>query len=248
MKNLEKVMKETWDTLAKKNAMYYIATERTDWKLDEFLESGKIAVQQLFEAVGYCPNLTNSVIELGCGIGRMSFALARLFREVIAVDVSEEMIAQANKLKNQLGCWNVRFIRNNGRDLSFLPSSSCDLGISVLVFQHLPDHRLIIDYIHELGRVVKSGGHVLFQVPIYEDSFWANVWRCLHRFLRRVIWFAQRIKLVSPERGIAFRGSRLSYTELKQALEDTNLKLLTIQRLPSAYRFCYSAIVYCRRL
>jgi len=248
MEKLTYMMKETWNTLAKQDAMHYIATGRPHWTLDEFLDSGKTAVQQLLEAVGHRPDPTDSVIEVGCGIGRMSFALARLFREVIAVDVSEEMINQANNLKSQLGYQNVRFICNNGRDLSFLPSSSCDLGVSFAVFQHLPDQRLIVEYIHELGRVVRTGGHVLFQLPVYKEGLWASAWRYLHRPVRRVIWLAQRTGLVPSERGIAFRGSRLSRTELQQGLEVSDLELLTVQQQTSNYRFCLLTLVYCRRL
>jgi SAM-dependent methyltransferase len=60
------------------------------------------------------------IVEIGCGAGRLTKALAALFGEVHAVDVSAEMIRLATEEVGALP--NVRLYVNNGADLSALPS------------------------------------------------------------------------------------------------------------------------------
>src|SRR5258708_7750647 len=110
-------MKSTWNALARQNAMHFIATEREDWDTESFLKSGRETVHHLLGMMGASTEKRPGVaLDLGCGVGRLSFALADLFDTVIAVDVSEEMIERANLLKEELGCQNVEFYSNNGHD------------------------------------------------------------------------------------------------------------------------------------
>ena len=34
-------MKRTWDSLARRNSMHYIATDKDDWEVETFLQVGK---------------------------------------------------------------------------------------------------------------------------------------------------------------------------------------------------------------
>jgi SAM-dependent methyltransferase len=240
-------MRKTGDALAQRNAMHFIATERDDWDLASFLESGKKTLRELWELIGQVPVGDGVALDLGCGIGRLSFALAEIFERVIGVDVSEAMIVRARQLQQQLGCTNVDFFCNNGRDLSFVPTGSCCLGFSFIVFQHIPEPNVVLGYIKELGRVTRQGGYVLFQVPVYRQTLWVMPWRFVQALFRSSLWVAEPLGLVRPERGLAFRGSRLPWGRLDRCLRENALLPLVIHRAPSRYRLCNDLVIYCRR-
>ena len=93
-------MQRDWDERARENARYYVATGNTDWSDEEFFASGEKAIAEdiLTDMINICQGKDPKamrVLEIGCGAGRLTRALANLFGEVHAVDVSGEMIARA---------------------------------------------------------------------------------------------------------------------------------------------------------
>src|SRR5579859_6526241 len=100
-KTLDK-MRHDWDERARENARHYVATGQTEWTDEAFFASGEKAIEeQLLNDLGnVCQGKDPKamrVLEIGCGAGRLTRALANLFGEVHAVDVSGEMIALARK-------------------------------------------------------------------------------------------------------------------------------------------------------
>src|SRR5712675_519952 len=93
-------MRQDWDARARENARYYVNTEREDWTDAEFFASGRQTVKEeiLTDMINICQGKDPGamrVLEIGCGAGRVTRALAELFGEVHAVDVSSEMIQRA---------------------------------------------------------------------------------------------------------------------------------------------------------
>ena len=89
-------MRRDWDDRAHADAFYY-STWKVGHKWDpkEFFESGdrdcQLFVDPIIKELGIEPgNL--AVLELECGVGRMTKALACRFRSVHATDVSPEMV------------------------------------------------------------------------------------------------------------------------------------------------------------
>jgi tRNA G46 methylase TrmB len=86
---LEK-MRLDWDERARKNARYYVATGRKEWSDEDFFASGEdtVAIYILNDPTniyqGRDPS-TMRVLEIGCGAGRVTHALAKRFGEVHAV-------------------------------------------------------------------------------------------------------------------------------------------------------------------
>jgi cyclopropane fatty-acyl-phospholipid synthase-like methyltransferase len=94
---LEKMQRD-WDERARENARYYVATGKEEWTDDEFFASGRQTVKEeiLTDMINICQGKDPAamrVLEIGCGAGRVTRALAELFGEVHAVDVSSEMIS-----------------------------------------------------------------------------------------------------------------------------------------------------------
>ncbi len=177
-------MREEWDARARENARYYVATDRTDWTDSDFFASGIEEVRNhvLNDMINICQGKDPkrmTVLEIGCGAGRVTRALADVFGEVVAVDVSGEMVRQARTAMAGLG--NVRVEQNNGRDLSVLGDVRVDFAFSSIVFQHIPSRDVIESYMREAHRLLRHGSLFKFQVqgdPTIEreaDDTWLGV-------------------------------------------------------------------------
>ena len=163
---LSRRMASDWDKRARKNAEYYIATGFKHWDLEAFLASGRDAAQRfILDDLGNITRAdpkTLSILELGCGIGRVTRAFAQIFGHVHAVDVSAEMIARAKRLLSDQD--NVTLHLNNGLDLAAIPGESIDFAFSHLVFQHIPSAAVVENYVREVYRVLRPGSLFKFQV------------------------------------------------------------------------------------
>jgi ubiquinone/menaquinone biosynthesis C-methylase UbiE len=160
-------MRNDWNARAAENARHYVATCKDDWDESEFLESGRIAVQQeiLTDMTNICQGRDPKemkVLEIGCGAGRITNALADVFGEVYAVDISDEMIKQARLTLADKP--NAHVYLNNGKDLSVLPPIMFDFAYSYIVFQHIPSLLVIESYVQEVQRVLRPGALFKFQV------------------------------------------------------------------------------------
>ena len=94
----ERRMREDWDARARENAFHYIASSQEEWRVEEFLGSGEESVQEaiLDDLEIICQGREPKqmrVLEIGCGAGRMTRALARVFGEVHGVDVSGALLS-----------------------------------------------------------------------------------------------------------------------------------------------------------
>src|SRR2546430_11182933 len=82
---LEK-MRRDWDERARENARYYVNTGKDEWTDDEFFRSGEqtVAEEILTDMINICQGKEPKqmrVLEIGCGAGRITRALAGLFGE-----------------------------------------------------------------------------------------------------------------------------------------------------------------------
>jgi hypothetical protein len=101
--------------------------------------------------------------------------------------------------------------------------------------------------IAELGRVLRPAGRAVFHVPVYREGFGLPAWRMAQWLFRVGLRPAEELGLVNPERGTAFRGSRLAAGDLRRALARAGLRLDQVEREPSRYRFCDEWIVVCTK-
>src|SRR5947209_10745792 len=153
-------MQRDWDDRARENARYYVATAKTDWSDDEFFLSGEKTVSEeiLTDMTNICQGrmpADMAVLEIGCGAGRVTRALAKVFGEVHGVDVSGEMVARARQAG---AAFPGAFVyQNNGKDLSVVADKKFDFAFSTIVFQHIPSRDIIYSYVREVYRLLKPG-------------------------------------------------------------------------------------------
>jgi SAM-dependent methyltransferase len=156
-------MAAAWNYRAWRNARFYIADYRASWKgrEEEFFLSGGYDTDEFLRDAGWSGTENSTLLEIGCGIGRMTRHLSARFGQVTAIDVSRAMIREARKLNSHLT--NVQFCVNSGVDLRGFRDGEFDYVMSYIVFQHIPDPAIIYNYISEALRVLKPGGRFRFQ-------------------------------------------------------------------------------------
>lgn len=99
-----------------------------------------------------------TVLDIGCGIGRIAAALAPRVRDVHGIDVSTGMINIA--LKRCEPQTNVHLLKSSGHDLREFSDRSFDTVIAVDTFPYINQSgaALIESYFGETARVLRPGG------------------------------------------------------------------------------------------
>ncbi|MFA5967217.1 MAG: class I SAM-dependent methyltransferase [Patescibacteria group bacterium] len=161
---------QDWENLAQLNPEWAILTTDTQkkqsrWDSTEFFATGEKDIDKFLT---YIKNLgielnMGEALDFGCGIGRLTRALAAHFTKVYGVDISATMLATARKLHQDNP--HIIFMQNTANDLSCFDSEKFDLICSLITLQHIPDKEIIKNFIHEFVRILKPGGILYFQLP-----------------------------------------------------------------------------------
>lgn len=149
-------MEDRWEKFANKNAKYYVDTSFSKDKESKksFFESGRIFTKKALASVdNYLPD-KECALEIGAGIGRLTLPHANHFEKIIAVDVAPSMLKKLKANAERVNQQNIRL---------FLPGEKWDAhsisyAYSYLVFQHITDINIIIDYINRIAGCLKNGG------------------------------------------------------------------------------------------
>jgi ubiquinone/menaquinone biosynthesis C-methylase UbiE len=134
------------------------------WDLERFWRLGEDEITRVMSTaatLGY-PAGNDAALDFGCGVGRLTRAMARHFSHCTGVDVAETMIEQATRLNPGSAS---TFVVNETNDLARFEDSTFDFVYSALVLQHLPTVAVIRRFIAEFLRVLKPGGLLAFQLP-----------------------------------------------------------------------------------
>lgn len=154
-------MKGDWNRRARENAEFYIASAPPDAGSEAFRASGQRDVQAFFSDLEHLLHPRQTVVDIGCGIGRMDEFVAPRVAALTGVDVSGEMVARATARLRHLP--NVRFLECDGVSLP-LPDQDTGLVFTHIVLQHAPRH-VTHAYFRESFRVLRPGGDFVFQMP-----------------------------------------------------------------------------------
>ncbi len=157
--DIREKMRREWDRRARIDPRYWVAaTQEAD---EESYEASAVRDSRaLVEGLRDRIDAEARVLDLGCGIGRMTAQLTDRFAEVVGVDVSPEMVDKARELHG--GAANLRFEANNGADLGDFEDDSFDLVFSYSVLPHLPPS-VLRAYFAEVNRVLRPGGWFRYQ-------------------------------------------------------------------------------------
>ena len=155
----------------------FLSEQMSDADREAFFAFGEADVAQIFDLIDFAPK---SALDFGCGVGRLTRALAKRVDHVAGVDAAESML---------------RIARENVPNATFstaIPDERFDLIVSLLVFQHIPVKRgeaLLRDLLDHLDGVAAL--HFTFHVP---GSFVRRIARRARARFPFVHRLAQRIR------------------------------------------------------
>jgi SAM-dependent methyltransferase len=213
-------MRNFWDERAREDAYFFVDDRRTfgDPDLARFWADGERDLNQLLTVLGVSVRPDDAVLDIGCGVGRLTRVLAGRAAKVYGLDVSGEMLARARRHHSDLE--NVEWIEGDGLSLAPLGDASVDACVSHVVFQHIPEPETTMGYVREMGRVLTPRGWAAFQVSTDPQ---------IHR--RRPVSAALH-RLAAPLRPTphgqddpAWIGSSVSMPELRRVARESGLGL-----------------------
>jgi SAM-dependent methyltransferase len=124
---------DDWNALGEMEPFFAVLTDErflrermSDDDRNAFFASGEADIANLFDLIA-CPGFApKSALDFGCGVGRLTRALAKRIERVAGVDVAPSML---------------RIARENVPQATFseeIPDEQFDLIVSLIVFQHIP--------------------------------------------------------------------------------------------------------------
>jgi SAM-dependent methyltransferase len=229
----QQAMRRGWNDRAARDPFFYVETAYWDGNVDRFFALGENTTRRLIDPLlsGFgIPRGT--ALDIGCGPGRFSRALARRFDSVVAVDVSDQMIAKAKELNSERGRGNITFRVNDGVTLP-VGDRTMDFVWSYEVFQHSPSQEIIQANILEVGRVLRPSG--LAMIHLKTGYFRPAVHFVLRHLPPKAIALAMRLAGVDPlleER--TFRGAPpLRLGKIKSMIDRAGLTVLAASSDPT---------------
>lgn len=143
----------------------YLADRIDPEAISEFFESGEADIAKVLEVherLTAGKGKLGTALDFGCGVGRLSLAMATHAETVYGIDVSEPMLEVARSSASDQGIENVRFCND-------IPDTALDWINSLIVFQHIaPERGLVI--LEELMQRLNPGGFISVQVTFFKDS------------------------------------------------------------------------------
>jgi SAM-dependent methyltransferase len=221
-----------WEELAEMDPFWAVLSAPEGkfgrWDAEEFFRIGEAIIGQLLASaaeLGY-PRERERALDFGCGLGRLTRALAPHFAHCTGVDISRPMIARARDFHAAIR--NLAFVHNPEPDLSLFPDHHFDLIYTTIVLQHQPDAATIRAYIGEFKRVLKPGGLLAFQLPSHiPPRLMLQPRARLYRLLRRL-----GIRQGLLYRHLGLSPGRMSYIPEPQVvayLESLGANVLKVQ-------------------
>jgi SAM-dependent methyltransferase len=161
-------LRSDWEGYAAKDPLWAILTfpekKERRWEEGVFFETGRREIEELLVYAGSLgiPLGRQRALDFGCGVGRLTRALAAHFDQAYGVDISATMLQLARDYNAHLP--NCTFVQNTDPALGALPAAGFDLIYSNLTLQHMPP-RYIKRYLRGMAGRLRPGGLLIFQLP-----------------------------------------------------------------------------------
>lgn len=185
---------KSWKAYGKKNPYFGVLTHEeyldenlTDESKAKFFETGEKyvnQVQQIIQEKIDSNFSAKSILDFGCGTGRLALAFAKTGVHTTGVDVSEDMIAEVKRNAEKFNIPNTSFCTSDDQ-LSTLGKEKFDLINSYIVFQHINTERglnifsslvdrlnvrgvgiIQFSYSADKGKLNRAADYIRYRVPL----------------------------------------------------------------------------------
>jgi SAM-dependent methyltransferase len=188
-------LQANWDEFGQIDPLWAIAADPSKkgnkWELGEFFNSGRAEVDSVLD---YLEELELSVskrraLDFGCGVGRLTQALACHFNLVEGVDIAPSMIELADKFNRYGG--RCKYYVNYAADLSMFEDEIFDFIYSNIVLQHInPEHSR--NYINEFLRLLAPKGVLVFDLVTEASTFRGKLFITIYPLINPVVQLRHR--------------------------------------------------------
>ena len=160
---IARLMKSDWDRRISHDYRFWMSDGYRD---DEAMwESGERDFQIITEGIQQPEQ--KSILDLGCGVGRLLKAAVRRYRHVVGLDVSEKAVERAGKFLGENPA--LTLMVGNGYDLREFPDASLDVVLSFAALTSVPTD-IACNYLKEINRVLKAEGVFRLQLYVGEEQ------------------------------------------------------------------------------
>ncbi len=220
-------LKKTWNRLGTEDPFGAILTPEWDeHRVDEFFERGETEIREVVKIVDSIeaeyPDVCvprKLALDFGCGVGRLTQALAGYFNEVHGVDISSSMINKANEFNSHGN--RCRYHLNESDDLGLFPDSTFDFIYSNVTLMHM-EPKYAGNYIRELLRVVEPGGLLVFQY-LSEPKLDPNDSKNMRKVIKHLA------KTTAPE-ALLHWIRKIRYEHLRQKTDEPVIEMYWMKR------------------
>jgi len=237
-------VQRNWETYAQSDPMWAALMDPAKiggrWDPAAFFATGRSEIATVFDHLAglrIVPDPRGRSLDFGCGVGRLSQALAARFDSAVGIDISPTMIELAREANQRCNC---SYELNESGDLSRFEDEHFAFIYTSIVLQHL-EPCFATTYMREFARVLARRGVVVFQVPDRVESGRTLGERAtqLAYQLQRVIRLRtrarralRRVGLIRrpPGRGEAAAEMHcVPEAEVRATMEDAGLKVVDVQ-------------------
>lgn len=237
---------EQWERLGDSDPYWAVLTDPkgkdNKWNKMLFFQSGEAEINNVFSKLkeSFIVITFDSALDFGCGVGRLSRALAKKFGKVIAVDVSSSMLNEARRANKQNE--NIEFLHNVSEDLKVIPGKSIDFLYSNIVLQHMPSNRQTV-FIREFCRVLHPWGILVFQTPSCRNLKTWGGW--LHKLAGNNILNQVRKIKYGPDKIMELHT--LPKKTVLEVLKQEGMNIIRVERYDAAGPSFKSYMYYVRK-
>lgn len=189
-------------------------------------------IERILDGVDVRPEWT--VLEIGCGVGRLLGRLRDHIHpgRIVGVDISESMVRFA---RESLGDDpSIELNATSGHDLSAVANATVDFAYSNDVFIHIFDVDVVRVYLREVHRVLKAGGVFRFNVRhldpgrTFGNSLGGRMARLTYRLRLR-----SSLNRWTPDQPAEFNGIMYLKRDLRRLVTGAGLDVLSIRTVES---------------
>lgn len=101
-----------------------------------------------------------SILEIGCGSGRITKDLVKYAKSVMAIDPDKQSLKKA---MSNINATNICFIEGSGEDLSFLNAKKFDIVLYSLSLHHIPYKQMKLSLIQATNLVSDNGKIIVIE-------------------------------------------------------------------------------------